>query len=134
MDGGGVIFSAHLIPQGQAGGHGAACVLSDSIIQYVSSLCGANGYQLWVDVFLNKSGLMDTLGRSGFGLAKSRFDDFMVSFNQAVERFTIIDIGNGKEAAKAKMKGTFCASFPHPVPMFLQISSIAGRRNPAAPD
>ncbi|KIK08375.1 hypothetical protein K443DRAFT_672402 [Laccaria amethystina LaAM-08-1] len=42
LDGGGAIFSAHLILQGQAGGHAASCVLSDSIMQYVLSLCGAN--------------------------------------------------------------------------------------------
>jgi hypothetical protein len=68
---------------------------------------------------------MDTLDRWGFRLAKTRFDDFMVGFNQAVQCFTVIVIGNGKEAVEAK--GTFFASFPHSLPMFLQISSIARR-------
>lgn len=80
-------------------------MLSDSILQHLSSTYGANQYQLWVYVFFNKRGLMDTFGRVGNVLAKMRFDDFIMGFNQAAERFLMVDVGGAKEAADAKIKG-----------------------------
>lgn len=55
---------------------------------------------------MNKRGLADTLGRAGFSAAKARFDDFMMGFNLAAERFIMVDVGSAKEAADAKIKGT----------------------------
>ncbi|KAF8076247.1 hypothetical protein FPV67DRAFT_405557 [Lyophyllum atratum] len=104
LDGDGAIFSSELIAQGRAGGHTAAQKLSDSILQHMSSTYGANQYQLWVYVFLNKRGLVDTFGRVGNMMAKQKFEDFMMGFNQAAERFLMVDVGDAKEAADAKIK------------------------------
>ncbi|KAG6817200.1 hypothetical protein H0H87_011558 [Tephrocybe sp. NHM501043] len=104
LDGDGAIFSTDLIAQGRVGGHIAAQKLSDSVLQYLSSNFGANQYQLWVYVFLNKRGLVDTFSRIGNLMAKMRFDDFMIGFNQAAERFVMVDVGDAKEAADAKIK------------------------------
>ncbi|KAF9469028.1 hypothetical protein BDZ94DRAFT_1304168 [Collybia nuda] len=104
LDGDGAIFSSDLIAQGQAGGHAAARMLSDSILQHLTLAYGTNQYQLWVYVFFNKRGLMDTFGRVGDIQAKMKFDDFIVGFNQAAERFLMVDVGSAKEAADAKIK------------------------------
>lgn len=53
---------------------------------------------------------MDTFARASaiggdFRAARDAFDEFMLGFNQACERFAIVDVGSGKEAADAKMKG-----------------------------
>ncbi|KAJ3827092.1 hypothetical protein F5880DRAFT_1504151 [Lentinula raphanica] len=104
IDGDGAIFSKELIIQGQAGGLLAAQMLSDSIVQYLSEQFGSHQYQLWVYVFLNKKGLMETLGRSGSPSLKNSFEDFITGFNQAAERFSMLDVGNAKEAADAKIK------------------------------
>ncbi|GLB33667.1 putative zinc finger protein [Lyophyllum shimeji] len=104
LDGDGAIFSGDLIAQGKTGGHTAAQKLSDSILQHLSSTYGANQYQLWVYVFLNKRGLVDTFGRVGNNMAKQKFEDFMTGFNQAAERFLMVDVGDAKEAADAKIK------------------------------
>ncbi|KAJ7699935.1 hypothetical protein B0H17DRAFT_270131 [Mycena rosella] len=104
IDGDGAIFSSDLISQGQQGGHLAASLLSDFIIQYLSSNYGARPYQLWVYLFFNKRGLTDTLGRVGLSSASKMFEDFVVGFNQATERFTMVDVGSTKEAADAKLK------------------------------
>ncbi|KAF5388138.1 hypothetical protein D9615_000264 [Tricholomella constricta] len=104
LDGDGAIFSGDLIAQGRAGGHAAAQKLSDSILQHLSSTFGANQYQLWVYVFFNKRGLVDTFGRVGNMMAKVKFEDFMMGFNQAAERFLMVDVGDAKEAADAKIK------------------------------
>jgi len=50
---------------------------------------------------------MDTLGRSGHPVAKAKFDDFIIGFNQAAERFLMVDVGSAKEAADAKIKGMY---------------------------
>ncbi|KAG5648677.1 hypothetical protein DXG03_000023 [Asterophora parasitica] len=104
LDGDGTIFSGDLISQGRAGGHAAAQKLSDAILQHLSSTYGANQYQLWVYVFFNKRGLVDTFGRVGDVKAKQKFEDFVMGFNQAAERFIMVDVGDAKEAADAKIK------------------------------
>ncbi|KAF9557235.1 hypothetical protein CPC08DRAFT_743709 [Agrocybe pediades] len=104
LDGDGTIFNPQLIAQGQSGGHLAAQKLSDAIVQQLATTNGVNQYQLWAYVFLNKRGLTDALGRAGYLAAKAKFDDFVIGFNQAAERFLMVDVGSAKEAADAKIK------------------------------
>lgn len=63
-------------------------------------------FQLHVYVFHNRRGLIATLKRSGNPEAAIMFDDFVVGFNQAAERFAMIDAGELKEGSDHKMKGT----------------------------
>ncbi|KAJ6509955.1 hypothetical protein C8R47DRAFT_774581 [Mycena vitilis] len=104
IDGDGAIFSGDLISQGQQGGNLAARSLSDSITQFLSSNYGAKPYQLWVYLFYNRRGLTDTFNRVGLGSLNKMFEDFVVGFNQATERFTMVDVGSTKEAADVKLK------------------------------
>ncbi|KAF9483963.1 hypothetical protein BDN70DRAFT_873099 [Pholiota conissans] len=104
LDGDGAIFHSDLIAQGQSGGHVAAQKLSDAILQYLTANHGVNHYQVWIFVFVNKRGLLDTFGRARLSAAKIKFEEFVMGFNQAAERFMIIDVGSGKEAADAKIK------------------------------
>jgi hypothetical protein len=71
-------------------------------------LPGRNNLHLWVYVFLNRRGLSDTfvrVSRLSAKIARQKLDDFIVGFNQAAERFIMVDVGNAKEAADAKIKG-----------------------------
>ncbi|EAU84926.2 hypothetical protein CC1G_00445 [Coprinopsis cinerea okayama7 len=104
IDGDGAIFNPQFIVQGQVGGHEAASKLTDYITQYFQTNFGMNNYQIWVYVFLNKRGLLDTFGRTGELLARSKLDEFIYGFNQASERFMMVDVGSAKEAADAKIK------------------------------
>ncbi|KAF8239047.1 hypothetical protein L208DRAFT_1429576 [Tricholoma matsutake] len=104
IDGDGAIFTNELISRGQAGGHTAAQMLSDTILQFLTSNYGGHQYQLWVYLFFNKRGLMDTFGRVGSWLTKTKFEDFCMGFNEAAERFLMVDVGSRKEAADAKIK------------------------------
>ncbi|KAJ7742450.1 hypothetical protein DFH07DRAFT_41439 [Mycena maculata] len=104
IDGDGSIFSSDIIAQGQHGGHLAACSLSDSITQFLSTNYGAAPYQLWVYLFYNKRGLTDTFNRVGLGSLNKAYEDFVVGFNQATERFTMVDVGSMKEAADTKLR------------------------------
>lgn len=105
LDGDGAIFNSQIISQGQSGGRYAAQKLSEAIIQHLTSTIGTNHYQLWVYIFLNKRGLLDTFGRVGLLAAKVKFEEFILGFNQAAERFIMVDVGGAKEAADAKIKG-----------------------------
>ncbi|TEB35594.1 hypothetical protein FA13DRAFT_1728438 [Coprinellus micaceus] len=103
IDGDGAIFEPELIAQGQTGGHLAAEQLLDSIKRYLAE-DGMHEYQLYVYIFLNKRGLSDTFNRHGLLQAKRSFDEFIIGFNQAKERFLMVDVGNAKEAADSKIK------------------------------
>jgi hypothetical protein len=70
------------------------------------NLPGAEQCQLYVWIFLNKKGLVETFRRCGKENARSNFDHFVQGFNSASERFAIIDVGYGKEAVDAKLRGT----------------------------
>ncbi|KAJ7065410.1 hypothetical protein C8F01DRAFT_1125531 [Mycena amicta] len=104
IDGDGAIFSAQLISQGQKGGHAAAQRLSDETKQALVEHYGARAYHLWVYVFLNKQGLLNTFRRSGLFALNNKLDEFVAGFNQATERFLMIDVGGMKEAADVKLK------------------------------
>ena len=104
LDGDGAIFSSDLIKRGKIGGQEAAQTLSEAIQKYVTTNYGVNPYQLSVHLFLNKQGLTDALGRTVTSVVKSKFEDFLMGFNQAAERFLVVDVGSDKEAADTKIK------------------------------
>lgn len=60
--------------------------------------------QLWVTVYCNKAGLMETLVKNRV-CSSEQFEGFLHGFNLASPLFSIIDVGNGKEAADTKIKG-----------------------------
>ncbi|KAF7289066.1 hypothetical protein HMN09_01354800 [Mycena chlorophos] len=104
IDGDGAIFSTQLISQGQKGGHAAAQQITDKVTQALVGEYGARTYQLWAYVFFNRQGLLMTFKRSGLAALNAKLDDFVAGFNQATERFIMVDVGNTKEAADAKLK------------------------------
>ena len=105
IDGDGSIFNGDLIARGHEGGYSAAQALTESTQKYLLSNYSLDQFQLWTYVFYNKRGLFETLGRAGLSQAKAKLDDFMIGFNQAAGRFSMIDVGSGKEMADAKIKG-----------------------------
>jgi hypothetical protein len=104
LDGDGMIFTQELMSQGQEGGLAAARKLTERVRQFISTSEGFEQYQLWVYLFYNKRGLLETFGRVGLTTVRAKFDDFMMGFNQAAERFIMVDVGGSKEAADAKLK------------------------------
>ena len=101
IDGDGAIFLPSLIVEGKKGGHEAASRLTESIKAHPD----LHPFQLHVYVFHNRRGLTATLKRCGYGDAAIMLDDFVVGFNQAAERFAIIDAGELKEGSDHKMRG-----------------------------
>lgn len=100
IDGDGAIFLPSLIADGKKGGYEAASRLTESIKAHM----GPHKFQLHVYVFHNRRGLITTLKRGGYGEAATMFDDFVVGFNQAAERFAMIDAGELKEGSDHKIR------------------------------
>lgn len=61
--------------------------------------------RLYAAIYLNRTGLCDLFYSNNIIGQKSEFDDFIVGFNQASPLLSIIDVGPGKEAADAKVRG-----------------------------
>ena len=104
IDGDGTIFEQKLIEQGEHGGFLAAQTLTKYTQDYLLSKHGFDQFQLWTYVFFNKRGLLEALGRAGLGQHSKSFNEFIIGFNQAAERFCMVDVGSGKEMADAKIK------------------------------
>lgn len=88
----------------------AAQKLYESIRHHLSN----EQYQIHVWVFVNKRGLCDALRKCGKKDAADGFDNFMLGFNQAAERFIVVDVGDGKEMVDSKVKGV-SATFRWPI-------------------
>ena len=109
VDGDGNIFSEELIRQGKLGGRQAAMLLTKGITDYATTSVDAElsgRGQVWLTVYWNKSGLLNTLMRHDICNVE-QFEDFVLGFNQASPLFSIVDVGNIKEAADTKIKGAF---------------------------
>jgi len=100
IDGDGAIFHPSFIEEGRRGGREAAARLTKEIKAHLEP----HQFKLHVHVFHNRRGLMTTLKRHGYNEAAALFDDFVVGFNQAAERFAIIDAGELKEGSDHKIR------------------------------
>ncbi|KAI0361652.1 hypothetical protein OH77DRAFT_1508535 [Trametes cingulata] len=108
IDGDGNIFSADLIKQGQAGGRQAAMLLTKGLTDHLASIDPSEASrpgrgQVWLTIYCNKSGLVETLTANAVCTAEE-FEAFVLGFNQSSPLFSIVDVGNGKEAADSKIK------------------------------
>ncbi|KAJ3478992.1 hypothetical protein NLI96_g9368 [Meripilus lineatus] len=106
IDGDGTIFSQELLALGEQGGHAAARELTRLILEYLKGnfTQSPSSPELSVYIFLHKRGLMDALGMAGYHNEKAKFDDFIAGFNQAGQRFMMVDVGAGKENADSKLR------------------------------
>ncbi len=117
MDGDGNIFGLEYLTKGHPGGFSAATELVKGIHDYMlrrQSLAPSE-YDITIYVFWNKQGLAKILANNGYlshAEKNKATDDFTAGFNQAGHRFLMVDVGPGKEAADAKMKGAPFSRFP----------------------
>ncbi|CAL1695900.1 unnamed protein product [Somion occarium] len=107
IDGDGNIFSSELVKLGQNGGHQAALLLNKGLTDHMNSLDSDEGFssrgQIWLTVYCNKSGLLETLTSNNICTAEE-FESFVTGFNQASPLFSLVDVGTGKERADEKIK------------------------------
>ncbi|KAG8869799.1 hypothetical protein FRB98_002177 [Tulasnella sp. 332] len=110
IDGDGAIFSDDLLQRGQDGGVEAARQLKEGLLKHINENHGIKPRETKVMIFMNVFGLGWTLERHGI-CHSHVFRQFILGFNQATPLFSIIDVGNGKEAADAKLRGQHDAGY-----------------------
>ena len=119
IDGDGNIFSPDLVRLGETGGHQAALLLNKGLTGHMESLDSSDGFssrgQIWLTVYCNKSGLLETLTSNNV-CTEDQFEGFVTGFNQAAPLFSFVYVGCGKERADEKIKGKFVL----PLPSFYQ--------------
>ncbi|KAI0029625.1 hypothetical protein K488DRAFT_56000, partial [Vararia minispora EC-137] len=122
IDGDGTIFAQELWLQGRSGGRQAASLLTKGIIEHATSLSEglSSRCQVWLAIYCNRKGLMDTLITNCI-CSSEHFEDFIHGFNEASPLFSIVDVGTGKEAADAKIKEhlRLFTRFPQAVSVYL---------------
>ncbi|KAG8738332.1 hypothetical protein FRC10_006975 [Ceratobasidium sp. 414] len=104
VNGDGCIFNENLLMLGTEGGREAAFKLRQHIITHYGS-----SQDLLVHVFFNREGLGKTL-RTYLGIQPATFGAFITGFNTASPLMSMLDVGSGKEAADAKIRGGNIAS------------------------
>ncbi|EJD34573.1 hypothetical protein AURDEDRAFT_117618 [Auricularia subglabra TFB-10046 SS5] len=101
IDGDGTIFASDYIMNGQQGGRAAAQALHRGMLEYLAP--HGTRAAVCATVYCNRSGLRDTLVRTGT-CTSQQFDAFWIGFVQAASMFCLVDVGPGKEAADAKLR------------------------------
>ncbi len=77
--------------------------LNDHMASMDSEPASSRG-QVWLTVYCNKTGLLETLTSNNICTAE-QFESFVMGFNQASPLFSFVDVGIGKERADEKIKG-----------------------------
>jgi hypothetical protein len=100
---------------GTKGGAQAAQMLRKGIIDCLGR-GGPATLDIWVSIFFNKVGLQKVLLEADAKCTQDVFEDFILGFNQASPLFTMTDVGKGKDAADAKIRGehsrqVYCSSY-----------------------
>jgi hypothetical protein len=108
IDGDGVLFNDVLLKAGKAGGSEAASKLRLEIKNYVASKVDNTGdFDVIVNIYLNLTGLATKLTLCGIIEKPNDLRVWMNAFSINQSLFNFIDVGDGKERADHKLKGTF---------------------------
>lgn len=89
--------------------------------------------EIWIHVFLNKSGLRALFRRLGRPLAANSLDNFIIGMNEAAKTIMVVDVGQKKEAADSKIKGGCNRGFfdsyscAYPPQFFWRVKSVCWR-------
>ena len=127
--GDGNIFNNSLLASGLEGGREAGRVLTKGIEDYLRGsdfLVTSRGrITIWLTMYFNKRGLQDILLAHNV-CSLEQFEGFLTGFSQASPRFSLVDVGPGKEAADAKIKGEYntCTITHHHIHAYLRVEYL----------
>ncbi|TFK29342.1 hypothetical protein FA15DRAFT_664274 [Coprinopsis marcescibilis] len=114
-------FNRELLLQGYQGGRLAAQEITKTIAEHLTKeeVYVYGRLSFWITIYLSKSEVLDTL-LSNNVCTETQFHAFNLGFSQASARFSVIDVGSGKEAIDSKIKEylqTF-VRFPQTIRLF----------------
>ena len=111
IDGDGMVFDDKLLSKGEAGGREAACLLWNSVTDYVhQNLANVpSDCKIVTRIYANLKGLGDVCHRSGLVEKPQQIEDFARGFTGSKQLFDFVDVGMGKDRADDKICGKFVA-------------------------
>lgn len=106
IDGNSNIFSPSLLSQGLHGGQQAAQQLTKGIAEYLSQedVQVFGRLSFWITIYFNRTSMLEILLGNSLCAAEV-FEDFLIGFGQSSPRFQLVEVGPGREAMDAKIKG-----------------------------
>ena len=106
IDGNANTFHPSLLVQGQQGGQRAAQQLTQGLAEDLSqeAVQVFGRLSFWITVYLSRNSLLETLGGNSL-CTPEQLEAFLIGFSQASPRFQLVEVGAGKEAVDAKIKG-----------------------------
>ncbi|EMD40621.1 hypothetical protein CERSUDRAFT_111202 [Gelatoporia subvermispora B] len=122
IDGDSNIFHPSLLSQGHQGGRQAAQDLTKGIAEYLSQedVQVYGRLSFWVAIYFNKRGLLSVLLEENL-CNTEQFEGFISGLSQASPRFSVVDVGMGKDGPDSKIKEYLqtYARFPQTLRVFV---------------
>lgn len=104
IDGDACIFNDALLRQGHEGGRQAAQQLTKAVAEYLTreNVHTLGHLSFWITVYYNKLGLINVLERHKL-CSPEQFEAFVMGFSQTSPRFSLVDVGYGRDATFTKI-------------------------------
>ncbi|KAG6378863.1 hypothetical protein JVT61DRAFT_13143 [Boletus reticuloceps] len=104
VDGDACVFTEALLRQGHEGGRQAAQQLTKAVADYLTSedIHVLGQLSFWITVYYNRIGLTSALERHQL-CTPEQLEAFTMGFSQASPRFSLVDVGYGKDATFTKI-------------------------------
>ncbi|KAG6336342.1 hypothetical protein ID866_2737, partial [Astraeus odoratus] len=106
IDGDACIFTETLLKQGHEGGRQAAQQLTKAVAEYLTSenIHTLGHLSFWITVYYNRLGLTSVLERHKL-CTPEQLEAFVMGFSQTSPRFSLVDVGYGKDGTFTKIAG-----------------------------
>ncbi|KAI6003868.1 hypothetical protein EDD15DRAFT_1248433 [Pisolithus albus] len=104
IDGDACIFNDALLRQGHEGGRQAAQQLTKAVAEYLTreNVHTLGHLSFWITVYYNRLGLINVLERHKL-CSPEQFEAFVMGFSQTSPRFSLVDVGYGRDATFTKI-------------------------------
>ncbi|KAI6035253.1 hypothetical protein F5J12DRAFT_760109 [Pisolithus orientalis] len=104
IDGDACIFNESLLRQGHEGGRQAAQQLTKAVAEYLTreNVHTLGHLSFWITVYYNRLGLINVLERHKL-CTPEQFEAFVMGFSQTSPRFSLVDVGYGRDATFTKI-------------------------------
>ncbi|KAI6164734.1 hypothetical protein EDD17DRAFT_308926 [Pisolithus thermaeus] len=104
IDGDACIFNDALLRQGHEGGRQAAQQLTKAVAEFLTreNVHTLGHLSFWITVYYNRLGLINVLERHKL-CSPEQFEAFVMGFSQTSPRFSLVDVGYGRDATFTKI-------------------------------
>ncbi|KAH6915291.1 hypothetical protein BKA70DRAFT_1420229 [Coprinopsis sp. MPI-PUGE-AT-0042] len=105
INGNELLFDRELLVQGFQGGRVAAQEVTKTIAEHLTKeeVHVYGRISFWITIYFSKADILEAL-LSNNVCSEAQFNSFLSGFSQASSRFSVVDVGGGKDAVDLKVK------------------------------